>query len=439
MKIFTFPNGFRIIYEKPNTEIPITSILGFVKLGSIYEKEGIRGSSHFIEHMCFKGTKRRPNSKIIIKNYDRIGAYFNAYTEKEYTCYQIKCGEEHLSNSIHVLADMMMNSVFDKNEFKKENDVVIEENIKSQDDSEESIRETAESLIYAGSSYQYPIDTLAYHKKSNVLKYDDVIKTYTSYYTPNNIVLSVVSHIPFSKIKSLLKTTSFMRDLVNSSYLPQPILYLEPQTQIKYNINKRSELSAIHLSISFRTCPNTSPDKYILNLISEIVGGAFSSRLFMILRENNGLTYSSNSPTNYYSHSGDFTIFTTFNPTKILENGEKKGVLHLIIDLLNDLYRSGVTKEEVALFKGYIKGQQHINMEDSYNKCEYNGKNLMLYGEEFTSYDKLFQKCYQSISKPEIDSVIKKYFKKENMTVCLLGSGIPSLERIKRATDRFLG
>jgi hypothetical protein len=119
MKTFQFPNGFRFIYEKPNSDIPVTSILGFVKLGSIHERDGIRGVSHFIEHMCFKGTKRHPTSKIISRNYDRIGAYFNAYTHKEYTCYEIKCEEQYLENSIHVLSDMMMNSQFNKKEFEK--------------------------------------------------------------------------------------------------------------------------------------------------------------------------------------------------------------------------------------------------------------------------------------------------------------------------------
>lgn len=439
MKTFTFPNGFRIIYEKPNSEIPLTSILVFVKLGSVYETDGIRGASHFIEHMCFKGTKRRPNSNIIIKNYDRVGAYFNAYTEKEYTCYEIKCGEEDLANSIQVLSDMLINSTFDKSEFKKEHNVVIEENIKSQDDSEECIREYSEFLIYEGSSHEYPIDTLSYHKKTGVLKYEGVLECYHNYYTPNNMVLSVVSHIPFSRIKGLLKNTYFMKHSMQYPFLNSPILYLKPQSQIKYDVKRRADISALQLRISFRTCSNMDDDRFPLNLLRSIVGDTFSSRLFVTLRENNGLTYSCNSSSNYYVHSGDFTILATLNPKKILENGTKKGVLPLIIDILNDLCKNGVTQEEVSLFKGYIKGQHHIDMEDSYNKSHYNGKNLMLLGEDFASFDKLFQKHYHPITKKEVYSVIKKYFKKENMSVCLLGAGIPSLETIKKVTERFLG
>jgi predicted Zn-dependent peptidase len=438
MQIFTFSNGFRIIHEKPNSDISIASILGFVKLGSIYETDDNRGVSHFIEHMCFKGTSRRPKSKMIINHYDKIGADINAYTEKGYTCYEIKCHEEDLANSILILSDMLLNSSFDKAEFMKEYQVILEETIKRQDEFEIIIQDNAEFAIYEGSSYQYPVDSLSYHKKPK-FKYENVIKTYHDYYRPDNMVLSIISHISFQKLKTILKTTSFMKNVRQVGIYSQPINSLKFQSEIKYNIKRNSHISTLYLCVSFRTCQDQSNDRYVLDLLRDIIGSAFSSRLFTILREDNGLTYSSNSSTNYYSHSGDFTIFAILDSQKLLKNGGKKGVFPLIIDLLNDLYMEGVTKEEIKTFKGYVKGQSQIDMEDSYNKCEYNGKNLLLYGENFTPFEKVFEKHYVPITKNDIDSAIKKYFKKANMTVCLLGNNIPSLEIIKRHTERFLG
>ena len=438
MKTFQFPNGFRTIYEKPNSHIPVTSILAFVKLGSIHETEGIRGASHFIEHMCFKGTKLRPNSKIIVRNYDRIGAYFNAYTEKEYTYYEIKCDDQYFENSIQVLSDIMMNSQFNKKEFEKEHQVIIEENIKREDNHDETVHAISEAMVYEGSSYQFEIDTLAYHKP-RLLKYEDVVNAYTNYYVPQRMVVSVVSKIPFSTVKSVLKSTSFMRASSETPFYYGPTLYLEPQTQVKYNVKKNSDVSAIYMRISFRTCPYQSAERYVLALLSNIIGETFSSRLFNILREENGLTYSCGSDTNHYSHSGDFTISITLHPKKLLKNGEKPGVLPLVVDLLNDLYKNGVFQDEIKLFKGYVKGQLQLEFEDSTNNCEYNGRNLILYGENFTPFHKLYQTHYYSISKRDIDSVIKKYFKKSNMSVCLFGSHIPSLETIKKGIERFFG
>lgn len=436
MKSHSFPNGFRIIYEKPKTDIPLTSILGFVKLGSIYEPSSLKGVSHFIEHMCFKGTKKIPQSKTIMHHYDGIGAFFNAYTEKEFTCYQIKCNEEKFKDTIHILADMMMNSIFQKDEFSKEYKVVVEENIKSEDDMEKLIAERIDSLVYSGSSYSQPIDTLSYHK--NKMKYDDVIELYHDFYQPQNMVLSIVSHIPFSKIKSLVNTSFFMKGRENNQQR-QPILYIEPQSEVKCSIFKKPNLSATYLSICFRTCPYENPDRYSLYLLSQIIGGTFSSRLFSFLREDNGLTYSSSSDITFYKHSGHLSIDVILDPKKIIKNGEKIGVLPLIIELLNDLYKNGVSKDEFEVIKGYIKGQFIIRLEDSLNQAEYNGKNVLLYDSEFSPYDKIFQKHYYPITIRDVNTIIKKYLKKTNMSVCILGTNNPSLDVLNRECVRFIG
>jgi len=224
MKTHIFPNGFRIIHEKPKTDIPLTSISCFVKLGSIYEPEKLKGASHFIEHMCFKGTKQMPQSTSISHHYDGIGAYFNAYTEKEYTCYQIKCSEERMKNTLHILGDMLMNSIFKKEEFTKEYKVVVEENIKSEDDMENLIVEKIDSLLYSGSPYALPIDTLSYHKKP--MKYEDVIQIYSEYYRPENMVLSIVSHIPFSTINSIIESSFFMKKRDVPTRSPESFIYI---------------------------------------------------------------------------------------------------------------------------------------------------------------------------------------------------------------------
>jgi hypothetical protein len=146
IKKITFPNGFRFVYEKLRNSAPITSIQVFCDLGSVYENDETRGISHFIEHMTFKGTKKNPNSIKLFLEYDKIGAELNAYTDKRFTCYMVKCEDEHVENSLKVLADMLLNSTFDRTEYKKEEKVVIEENINSNDDPEE-IKKCIEILV----------------------------------------------------------------------------------------------------------------------------------------------------------------------------------------------------------------------------------------------------------------------------------------------------
>jgi len=438
MKTYYFPNGFRSIYEKPKTNIPITSILGFVKLGSVYETQNLKGVSHFIEHLCFNGTKNNSLSTII-NYYDSIGAYFNAYTEKEYTCYEIKCSDEHLKNSIHILSDILLNSSFKKEEFTKEYKVIIEENMKQEDDMENILIEKASSLLYEGSAYSNPIDTLQYHKNKK-MKYEDVLQLYHDYYQPHNMVISIVSHISFSKIKSFLQNSYFMKE--HNHHMPlqiNPIIFLLPQTEMKCKIYKKLNLNTTYLSISFRTCAYEHPDRYILHVLSEMIGGRFSSLLYSLLRTENGLTYSPKSNVTFYKYSGDLSIYVILNPTKLLKNGEKKGVLPLIITLLNDLYKNGVSKEDFSVIKGYIKGQFLLDSEDSFDQCTYNGQNLLLYKDDFTLYNKIYPTHYHSIKKENVDVIIRKYFKKINMSCCLLGSFLPSLSVFEKECNQFIG
>jgi predicted Zn-dependent peptidase len=148
----TFENGFKIIYEKPKNNSPLSSVQLFCDVGSVNEYDGIRGASHFIEHMCFKGTKQFPKSKDILLTFDKFGADFNAYTEKRMTCYHIKCNKEHIDDCIQLLSDMLMNSIFNKTEYKKEYEVVIEENIRNENDADVIIDENMDILLYKGSS-----------------------------------------------------------------------------------------------------------------------------------------------------------------------------------------------------------------------------------------------------------------------------------------------
>lgn len=123
-----YDNGFKVIYEPAAANgLPITYIRVFCNLGSINESGAYHGASHFIEHMCFKGTTAMPASEQIALAYDKQGAFFNAHTEKRYTCYIVKCNDDHFPESIRILADMMTKSLFDKHEYAKEKHVVMEE------------------------------------------------------------------------------------------------------------------------------------------------------------------------------------------------------------------------------------------------------------------------------------------------------------------------
>jgi predicted Zn-dependent peptidase len=437
---YIYENGLKLIHEKPQSDLPITSIQIFCDIGSIYEKDGVRGAAHFIEHMCFKGTSKIPDGKEIFLNYNKIGAYFNANTEKRFTRYTVICQDEYFKNSFYILSDMLMNSTFKKKEFEKEINVVVEENIRNEDDANDLISMTLNKILYNGSSYENAIDTLSFHKK-NTLKYEDVIEMYKMFYKPNRMVISIVSNLSFLSIKNMVKSSDFLKKHKNSTCYSDKypkITTIVPQSTVQYNITKKIGVTTMHLNIGFRTTNHMSADKYILNVLSNIIGGNTSSRLFRLLREENGLTYSSSSYTTYYEHLGDLTIDIESDSHKIMKNGNKKGVLPLVITMLNDLLKNGIKQDELAMIKSNLKGSMILDIQNNDTSAFHNGLETLMGSDTIVPYCNLYEKYYASITKNDVNNIIRKYIKKENMVICLLGENVPSLESVKHECEKIV-
>ena len=437
---FIFPNGFRFIYEKPKNKLPITSLQIFCDVGSIHEDDDIRGASHFIEHMCFKGTRDYPNSKKLLTEFDKMGADFNAYTEKRLTCYHIKIGNDSIQNCIYIMSDMLMNSTFIKKEYDKEYKVVVEENIKNENDPEVIVDENMDKLLYKGSAFESEIDNLRFHKKK--MNYEKVMEYYKSFYIPSRFVLSIVTNTPFETIKTIIKKSYFMKNVLpTNQYIMNRNIHfnIEPQSKIQYTLQKKVGIVTNLLMIGFRTCNDLSDDKYVLNLLRKMMND-LSGRLAMLLREDNGLTYTSNATTNYYENIGDFIFFAETDSKKLIKNGSSKGVLPLVIGLINDLLKHGVNDKEFLLSKNSKKEKMKLQLEDNDVLAEHIGKEFLLYGDtkKIISYSDIYETYFKNITKENINTVIRKYFKPENMSVCIVGEQIPSQSTIEKECSKII-
>jgi predicted Zn-dependent peptidase len=456
INIHTFPNGFRVIYQKPKQSLPITSVHVFCGVGSILETEKVRGVCHFVEHMCFKGTKQNIDPNGIFVSYDKIGAYLNAYTEKEYTCYTLKCADVFVENSTHILADMILNSTFPKKEFIKEQKVIVEENIRDMNDYEWFFFDKLNAIFYNGSSFAYPIDSIEYHPNATTLKYTNVVEWYKWFYHPDNMVLSITSNLSFSEIIRIIKTSFFVkmkpRNMnsipmhIKSLALELPILELLPiyskPNKIRIELFKKKEMATNYVGVGFRTCNKKNMDKYSLELLNHILNG-LSGRLFTLLREKNGLTYRSESLVEFKDHTGYFLIYAETDPQKTILNDHKMGVLPIIIQLIKDLKENGITNEELDTFKGNMKGKYLMDLEDMDNLTSYNGIEFLSspndnsFKRQFVDYNDIYEKYIAKITKKEIQDVIDKYFIVDNMIVYILGEKIPSLKQVENICDVF--
>jgi hypothetical protein len=153
----------------------------------------------------------------------------------------------------------------------------------------------------------------------------------------------------------------------------------------------------------------------------------------MLLREKWGLTYTSECNTVHHSSYGHFEFYTMCDNKSMMKNSKNPGVLLVVLDIIKDLLRRGVTQKELTDAKGYLKGQFVISMEQSQNKCIHNGMEHIIFDIETpTHYEALYAKYYESVTKKDIDKMIRKYFVPENMLVCLVGEHLPSLASLKK-------
>jgi len=207
---------------------------------------------------------------------------------------------------------------------------------------------------------------------------------------------------------------------------------------------KKSGIETNILAVGFRVPGHSSQDKYKMDILQEILGGdngAKSGRVYMILREKHGLTYHPEVDVSQFEQAGDITMYIQTDSRTIMKNGKEKGIVPLVVDLLNNLIKNGVTQEELAIAKGFIKGSMTLECQDTDNQCEYNGEEFLLYGthEHIIPYVDVYKKCYQDITVKDVNEIIRKYLVKNRMSVCILGEQVPSLKSVEAAFDHFVG
>ena len=427
IKTHTFPNGFKLVYEKNTSKS--SNIQVFCDIGSIHEPDDLRGSSHFIEHMCFKGTSNRTEARKLHMEYDKIGAYINAYTEKNHTCYIVKCDPLYVENMINLLSDMLLNSIFEKRNFRLEEKVVVEESVLSKDDPLFLLYDGLNRSLYAGSAYETPVDMIDYHKTE--FDYKKVIEYYKEFYIPERMVLSIVTDLSLEHIKQMIGK-SFLATRNNvPHHAIVPRTCISPQNEPHYNLVTKTGIQTTHLVIGFRT---DTIDRHKLWFLQNVLSGPNTARMFSQLREKNGLTYTSGIETTSYSTFGDVTFYAQSDSSKMINNGTggKKGVLPLIVDIIHDIYKHGLQQTEIDIAKGYVKGRINIKMDDGYIACSHNGTSALVYpSEPLCPYSKIYDTYYKDITKAELDEVARKYLRKDNMTLCMIGEHIPKLGVVK--------
>lgn len=364
----TYENGLRIVVE--NIDYLRSVSMGIlVGVGSCFETVQENGISHFIEHVNFKGTKKRSAFEIS-DEIDRIGAQINAFTSKDITCYYVKCIDEHIDQSFEILSDLFNNSVYPEDELDKERGVVIEE-INMADDTPDDLCLDLLAESYFGKN-GYGATILGPRENINNFKRTDILAYKRKYYLPSNTVISFAGKITFEKACEIVERNFNVKGQVDCVLFPQ---YNTKCLCRHLAVDKAIEQN--HIAIGIPGVCITSPDRAALICINSILGGGMSSRLFQSVREKYGLAYSVYSYLSTYKETGVFYIYAGVNPTKVGQ------AYDCIISEIKKVGANGITKDELTRAKEQIKGSTVLSSESTSSLMLSQGKRVLLTNEVF--------------------------------------------------------
>ena len=347
----TLDNGLRIVTANmPHTRS--VSICIFIGAGSRYETEAQAGTSHFIEHMLFKGTQKRATAREISETIEGVGGILNAGTDKELTLYWCKVAQPHFSLALDVLADMLLHSKFDPQDIDKERQIIIEEINMSRDSPSQRVNMLIDELLWPN----HPLGRdVAGSKESVAAITKNVILDYlASQYLPANAVVTVAGDIQHQE--AITAVSQALGNWTNQRTRSGYLAYKEQPAQQMCTETRDTE--QVHLCLALPGLPLLHPKRFTIDLLNAILGAGMSSRLFIEIRDKLGLAYSIHSYVEHFLDSGSVTIYAGVEPKNL------STAIKAILEQLSRLKES-VPESELSKAKELSKGRLLLRMEDS--------------------------------------------------------------------------
>lgn len=401
----TLDNGLRLITSAmPHTRS--VSVNFFVGAGSRYETDEQAGISHFIEHMCFKGTEKRPTSVDICTVIEGVGGMLNAGTDKEMTVYYCKVAQPHFHDALDVMADILINPKFDAAEIEKERQVIIEEINMSLDFPAARVSLLIDELLWPGHALGRDI---AGSRESVTAMTRDMMMAYLAErYQPDNVVLSIAGDIDEAEVAGTVgrMTAGWTASRSRTSFTP----YGGGGRRSVHIENRDTEQTQLCLALP--GVGTTDPDRFRLDMLNIILGEGMSSRLFAEIRDNLGLAYSIQSYAEHFLDTGAMTVSAG------VETKNLKTAINAILEQMA-LLKDDVPEAELARARELFKGRIWLRMEDSRNVAGWAGAQEMLTG-KIKSIDEVIE-TVEAITAGELRNVARRLFKGDQLRLAVIG------------------
>jgi len=399
--------GLRVLTSTmPHTRS--VSVGFFIAVGSRYETKVENGVTHFIEHMLFKGTAKRPKARDIAVAIEGIGGMFNASTGRELTTYWTKVGQDHFSIALDVLADMLLNSKLEEEELKKERGVIIEEINMTLDHPSDWVHLLATELIWP----DHPLGRDQAGTKESVSGITrPMVQAYISrHYQPANTVLAIAGNVDHDRVveEATAQLSAWQRKPDNS-YTPMNLAQEEARVRLE-----RGNTQQAHLALVLPGVCRFDDDKYNLSLLNTILGQGMSSRLFLEVREKRGLAYSVYSYISPLLDTGLMGVYAGVDAEQIEQ------ALQAILEELDKMRQAPVSDDELEKAKEFIKGRLQLQMEDSFSVASWIGRQESL-EDRVLSVDEVLQKV-DAVTTADIQRVAQRLIRQDKLNLAVIGS-----------------
>lgn len=399
-------NGLQVILI-PQKDAVTATMLTLIGVGSNMENAKQNGISHFLEHVCFKGTEKRPTAKIINQEIEQIGAIANAFTGEEYTGFYAKSHPRHVHTIIDIIGDIVLNSTIPENEVEKEKGVIVEEINMYEDMPQAKVMELLTSIAYGDTPAGRGI--IGTKESVRALTQKDILKYKKNHYVSENMVVVVAGAFDEKEVLSTLKTV--FKNIPNGKKTVHPKVSLTTKTP-QSKIEQR-KIDQAHLAIMFPSVSRDHKAKAAATLLAKVLGGSMSSRLFQLLREELGVCYYVRASQSSAKTYGEFCISAGVDARRVDE------VCIAIATELKKIKEGDITDEELSRAKEYMLGVFGMSLETTDSVASFYGMQALL-SEKVESPEKI-TKQYLAVTVGDIQRVAKKLIDGKKVKVALVG------------------
>ena len=400
-----FPNGLVLITETME-HVHSVSVGIWLRSGSRREPAELNGISHFIEHMVFKGTTRR-SAEDIAREVDSLGGMLDAFTSKEMVCFNTRVLDEHLPKAFDVIADMVLNPKFAKDEIDREKSVILEEIRMTQDNPEDLVHELFTQNFWSPHALGKPI--LGTPETVSAFTRDTLRTWFKQRYAPNNMVITAAGHLTHAQLLDLVserfaKGTSAGEDAAEAT--PQPASHVTLRT--------KHELEQVHICMGVPALPMTDRRRFGVAVLNNVLGGGMSSRLFQNIRERQGLAYAIFSELNSYRDAGALSVYAGTS----LDTASQ--LVRSVLDEFRRLRDEPLSAPELRRAKDHLKGATLLALEGSGQRMNSLARYHMYFKRHFTAQDLIA--LLESVTVEDVQELAREFFQPGRMAASVVGN-----------------